>query len=180
MNIFYLSTDSLECAQMHNNSHCSKMILEYTQLLSTAHRVLDGDIFIDNSSGRRIKRWKLNDPEMDLNLYKATHINHPSSVWVRESQANYVFLRDLLYYLNEEFYYRFGKHHKSFINVFRYLQTPPKYIPIKDFTEPTPAMPDKYKVPNNSLESYRNYYIGDKQHLAKWTNREIPKWFKKS
>ena len=42
MNIFYLHNDPKICAEMHNDKHCIKMILEYAQLLSTAHRVLDG------------------------------------------------------------------------------------------------------------------------------------------
>ena len=38
------------------------------------------------------------------------------------------------------------------------------------------AMPDEYKC-NSSVKSYRNYYIGDKKEFAKWTKRDIPKWF---
>ena len=41
MNIFYLHNDVKTCAQMHNDKHVVKMILEYAQLLSTAHRVID-------------------------------------------------------------------------------------------------------------------------------------------
>ncbi len=37
MNIFYLDNDPKVCAEMHNDKHCIKMILEYAQLLSTAH-----------------------------------------------------------------------------------------------------------------------------------------------
>ena len=43
MNIFYLHRDVDTCAEMHNDKHVVKMILEYAQLLSTAHRVLDGE-----------------------------------------------------------------------------------------------------------------------------------------
>ena len=42
MNIFYLDNDVDVCAQMHVDKHVVKMILEYAQLLSTAHRLLDG------------------------------------------------------------------------------------------------------------------------------------------
>jgi hypothetical protein len=38
-------------------------------------------------------------------------------------------------------------------------------------------MPDEYKVPS-VVESYRNYYIGEKSKIAVWKNREIPEWFK--
>jgi hypothetical protein len=39
-------------------------------------------------------------------------------------------------------------------------------------------MPDEYKVQGDSLQSYRNYYIGAKKTMAKWKNREIPCWWK--
>jgi hypothetical protein len=43
MNIFYLNKDLKIAAMEHKDKHCVKMILEYTQMLSTAHRELDGD-----------------------------------------------------------------------------------------------------------------------------------------
>ena len=43
-------------------------------------------------------------------------------------------------------------------------------------TEPTPAMPDIYKV-SSVVESYRNYYRGDKRKFATWKNRNVPEWF---
>ena len=43
MNIFYLDKRPDDAAEMHCDKHCVKMILEYAQMLSTAHRVLDGD-----------------------------------------------------------------------------------------------------------------------------------------
>ena len=53
MNIFYLDKEVVPCAQMHLDKHCVKMILEYAQLLSTAHRVLDGMEMV--SSGIKLK-----------------------------------------------------------------------------------------------------------------------------
>ena len=41
MNIFFLNEDSRMCAQAHCDKHVVKMILEYAQMMSTAHRVLD-------------------------------------------------------------------------------------------------------------------------------------------
>jgi hypothetical protein len=52
------------------------MILEEAQMLSTVHRIIDGDEYVDASSGRKIKRWRLND-DRELSLYKATHVGHP-------------------------------------------------------------------------------------------------------
>jgi hypothetical protein len=54
----------------------------------------------------------------------------------------------------------------------------PEKIPTNvGFTEPTPAMPDIYKVSGDSLQSYINYYRGAKNHIAQWKNRESPSWF---
>ena len=65
MNIFYLDNDPVKCAEMHCDKHIVKMIIEYAQLMSTAHRMLDGKHYIDDSSGRRIQRWRLQDGDMD-------------------------------------------------------------------------------------------------------------------
>ena len=42
MNIFYLSKDPHTAAIQHVDKHVVKMIVEYGQLLSTAHRMNDG------------------------------------------------------------------------------------------------------------------------------------------
>ena len=47
MNIFYLDRDPVIAAQMMCDKHVVKMILESAQMLSTAHRVLDGDEYAD-------------------------------------------------------------------------------------------------------------------------------------
>ena len=52
MNIFYLHKDPVESAKLHCDKHVCKMIIEYAQMLSTAHRMLDGTEWIDTSSGR--------------------------------------------------------------------------------------------------------------------------------
>jgi hypothetical protein len=44
------------------------------------------------------------------------------------------------------------------------------------FTQPTPAMPDEYKVDGDSVQSYRNYYNGSKQRMFVWKKRDIPFW----
>ena len=59
MNIFYLHKDPEISAKMHCDKHVVKMIIEYAQLMSTAHRILDGDEYEGKTKiGRRIRRWK--------------------------------------------------------------------------------------------------------------------------
>ena len=179
MNIFYLDHDVTKCAEMHNDKHVVKMILEYAQLLSTAHRVLDGvELSGLSDSGRKKKFWTLGDSR-DYTLYKATHINHPSAVWVRKSVQNYMWLAEMLEVLCGEYTYRYGKVHKvERDGLMQLLKNEfPKNLPIAPFTEPTPAMPDDVKIIGDSIKSYRNYYINNKAHLANWKKRQVPEWF---
>ena len=164
---------------MHNDKHVVKMILEYAQLLSTANRVLDGvELEGISDSGRKRKFWTLGDSR-DYTLYKATHINHPSAVWVRQSAQNYMWLAEMLEVLCGEYTYRYGKVHKvERDGLMQLLKNEfPKNLPIAPFTEPTPAMPDDVKVSGDSIKSYRNYYINNKAHLANWKKRQVPEWF---
>ena len=176
MNIFYLDRDVKTCAEMHNDKHVVKMIIEYAQLMSTAHRLLDGEEYYDlTANGRKIKRWRLNDERENV-LMKASHVNHPSAVWVRQSKQNYVWLMQMWCCLLQEYTYRYGKTHAC-SRLVSVLSEMPHNLPEKPFTEPTPAMPDEYKVKNNSVKSYINYYVGAKQHLANWKKRTIPSWY---
>lgn len=167
MNIFYLSADPREAAEMHVDKHVVKMIVESAQLLSTAHRLIDG-VKID-------KTWHLSD-DRETSLYKATHINHPSAKWVRESRANYNWLVRLFEELCKEYTYRYGKTHKCEPMLKTFTHGPRNISVMKPFTEPTPAMPDQYKVPGNSVQSYRNYYLGEKQRMFSWKKRNPPAW----
>jgi len=174
MNIFYLDHDPEICAQAHCNKHCVKMIIEYAQLLSSAHRILDGTLTQELSdSGRKTKRWKLPD-ERDSVLYLSTHANHPSAVWTRQRLGNYEWLYELFVELGKEFEYRYGKVHSSNTKLNEILKTPPKNIANLPFTEPPQAMPDEYKVPGKSIEAYHNYYRYAKIKFASWKNRPTP------
>lgn len=180
MNIFFLDKNPVKCAQMHVDRHVTKMVLEYAQLLSTAHRVIDGVPTTRLSkSGRKQQHYILSD-ENEQVFYSATHINHPSAIWVRHSAMNYYWLYTLLDALCKEYTYRYGKIHKCERDgLVNRLQITPKNINYNlNFTEPTPAMPDEVKIVGDSKASYRNYYILNKSHLANWKKREVPDWYK--
>jgi hypothetical protein len=176
MNIFYLSYDPRTCAAEHCDKHCVKMIVEYAQLLSTAHRVLDGIPYMDKTANNRnIKRFKLDEPR-ESNLYKASHINHPSNIWVRQSRNHYKWLFELYQQCCYQYTDRYKKFHASEYLV-GYLTQAPFNIQDNKWSDPPPAMPDKYKVPD-AIQSYRNYYIGDKAAFATWKSPSTPPlWF---
>jgi hypothetical protein len=179
MNIFAIDKDPIQSAMWMVDRHVVKMVLETAQLLSTAHRILDGTMYIDASGlarphGRKVKRWRLPD-ERERVLYSATHINHPSAVWCRATVHNYGWLYQHFVALMNEYTYRYGKVHKC-ESMSQWLVYPPKNIKIAELTPVTPAMPDEYKVPNDHVESYRNYYRIAKERMHKWTKREKPAW----
>jgi len=178
MNIFYLHEETKECAKQHLDKHVVKMILEYAQLLSTAHRLLDGYEYEGNSiSGRKAMRWKLDDARED-NLYMASHMKHPSGMWCRETSRNYMWLYSLWRDLMKEYTFRYGKHHVA-ERLIPFLDNLPKNIKFGELTTMPQCMPEQYKVPD-SIQAYKNYYIGDKQRFAVWTNRPIPEWYVKA
>lgn len=156
MNIFYLDSNPKIAAQAMTNKHVVKMILESAQLLSTAHHLIDGDQATDK----------------DL-LYKPTHHNHPSAVWVRQSALHYLWLYEHFMALCNEYTERYGKIHATFTKLAMPLANFPKNIVYVDFVQPPCAMPDQYKVSNDSVTSYRNYYIGEKLKLDSDINRFI-------
>ena len=180
MNVFYLDEDVKECAKMHVDKHVVKMIVEYAQLLSTAHRMLDAVEYTGLSkNGRKVKRYRFENDYYDKTFYQAVHYHHPSAVWARASRMNYRWLYDLFVALCDEYTYRYGKKHSTDLKLRVLLAMSPKNIPDKPFTQPTPAMshyPDCI-VEGDSLKSYHNYYIAAKNSFAKWTKRNVPSWY---
>jgi hypothetical protein len=157
MNIFFLSICPYTCAKMHCDKHVRKMIIEYGQMLSTAHHVCG----------------KYKNPK----LYKISFKNNPCTVWARTSSTNYLWLYILFKELCKEFEYRFGKKHASQKQLEACLSFIPLGIPNGNITNIHQAMPD-YCKHKNPIKAYHNYYNGEKTYFASWTSRETPHWYK--
>ncbi|MDA9245718.1 pyrimidine dimer DNA glycosylase/endonuclease V [Polaribacter sp.] len=152
MNIFYLSNCPQKAAEYQYNKHVVKMILETAQLLCTAHYILDGDKAIVP--------------------YKPTHKNHPSAVWVRASAENYMWAYEHMIALGQEYTKRYNKHHLTIAKCREVLYTLPANISSDAFTQPPQCMPDEYKVANDSVSAYWNYYEQEKKSVRN-SNEEI-------
>lgn len=183
MNIFYIDRDPVQAAEWMVDKHVVKMILESAQLLSTAHRVLDGrqvteQKYVNGSMPpryRNMKRYKLDDAREDV-IYVATHINHPSAVWCRTSIQNYDWLVDHFFALMREYTYRYGKEHKCYGEISYMLQSPPKNLQEYDWTPMPSCMAEEYIISNDPLTNYRNYYKIGKARMHSWKNRQPPEW----
>lgn len=156
MNIFYTSNDPITCANEHCSVHTRKMIVEYAQLLSTAHHVLDGDKAIKG-------------------IYKCTHKNHPSAVWVRESTEHYNYVYFVMERLIENYAAYTGKTHAT-SKLLRTLWDAPLELTYTGFREPPKCMPDEFKEEDTCI-SYKKYL---KHKYQEWQSREKPikvRWY---
>jgi hypothetical protein len=210
MNIFVLDQDPKLAAQAHLDKHVVKMIIEYAQLLSTAHRLRDGVLHerVQPMTGRKKKFYLLNGesvrletrtdggymtlgdlewiPEVTISEYKIvkpvcyslSHQNHPCAVWCRESDSNYRWLYALFQETAVEYTHRYGRIHKTVADIGSFLMQPPKNIPAGDLTPFAQAMGEEFKVHDDAVLAYQNYYVGAKAPFARWTNRSTPSWFK--
>ena len=158
MNLFILSLLQVECAQYMIDKHVHKILLEAVQMICTGMRLLS--------------------PEIDHPIYRATHKNHPVSIWCRTSRENFIWTLDLIDALHEEWRFRQGhtKTHKSYLIANYIREHIPEEFPVKGLTPFALAMPDEYKC-DDPVESYRNYYKKDKAHMASWKKRSPPEWF---
>ena len=150
--MFVLDFDPKLAASYYVDAHVVKIPLELAQVVSTVF-------------------WANNKPAP----YKPTHKNHPLTLWAGESLGNMEWLLCHAFALGEEYTRRYGKVHKS-IGVLKELN---QNLDI-DFPEydPTPfalCMPQEYKC-ESAVQSYRNYYLKEKRHLAKWKTQK-PSWW---
>lgn len=178
MNIFVLDNDAETAASYMCDKHVVKMIVETAQMLSTAHRYLDGAEYIDKTTtGRKIKRYLHPVPNMEHSLCKAVMINHPCTKWTMETDSNYYWLLRHGFELLRQYSLRYGnKEHSMDDLYFDFLISPPKNIRTGSRTAFAQAMPDQYKSAD-AVEAYRNYYIGEKARFAQWKNKNIPAWY---
>ena len=177
MNIFYLHKDPDICAEYHCDKHVLKMIIEYAQLLSTAHRMLDGveEKVLSNSGKRMVTNFKL-DYKRDTLIYKVAHANHPSSIWVRSSSEHYMWLWKLWHYLCVEYTNRYGKVHMTWKKLRGELSGLPDNIDYNvGFQEPPQCMHEECKR-EDTISAYRIFYKAHKREFATWKNG-TPTWF---
>lgn len=165
MNIFYTDNDPVIAARQHCRVHMRKMIVEYAQLLSAAHHVLDGGKAIDG-------------------LYKLSHKNHPCAVWIRKSSEHYNWLHKCAMELCEMYRKDSGKVHKT-ESVLKTLIKHPTNIGNTKFSKPPCCTDDKLKMAcilgKPITECYQQYIIN--KHVD-WNQRgidtsfvETPSWY---
>jgi hypothetical protein len=144
MNIFFLHKDPSRAAKAQCDKHVVKMVLETTQMLSTAARRNGFDIG-----------------------YKAAYPSHPMTKWVGDNNYNFSWALEHAQELSKEYFARYGKFHACQKVIDKFLPLKGSYI---NFSEPPQCMPDEFKCANY-VRAYRDYYIhkiGEWKHPPKW------------
>ena len=148
MNIFFLHRDPSRAAKAQCDKHVVKMVLETTQMLSTAARRRGNDVG-----------------------YKSAYPNHPMTIWVGDTRDNFCWALQHAIELSKEYTIRYSKFHacqKVIDDIHQYYPD----ISFANITEPPQCMPDEFKD-NDFVRAYRNYYV---HKIGQWKHQ--PKWFK--
>ena len=148
MNIFFLHRDPSRAAKAQCDKHVVKMVLETTQMLSTAARRRGNDVG-----------------------YKSAYPNHPMTIWVGDTRDNLCWALQHAIELSKEYTIRYSKFHacqKVIDDIHQYYPD----ISFANITEPPQCMPDEFKD-NDFVRAYRNYYV---HKIGQWKHQ--PKWFK--
>lgn len=165
MNLFILDEDPEISASFYCDKHVVKMLVEVSQMLCTNIRILT-----DITEGIP---------------YKSTHQNHPCTVWMRTSRANFDWSLRHAFALSKEYTVRYGKTHASLsvvewaAQVFKQMTFPAEHRTPFVIAISAEALCRKNAYWNESevVASYRLFYIHDKGYFAKWKSGNVPPWF---
>ena len=180
MNIFALDKNAITAAKQHCDKHVVKMIVESGQMLSTAHRILDGKVEMRRSvSGKTMQKYWVLPDDRENWLYRAVHTKHPCTIWTMESKENYTWHYRLFVALCDEFKFRYGKTHKTGDELTEHLLHTPKNIPLGRMTPFKLAMKSNPEcMLDDPIESYRLFYQTKQERFSMtWKKRPIPSWF---
>ena len=166
MNIFVLSECPEQSAKWMLDKHIVKMPTESMQMLSTILTHLD-----------------IEAP------YRPVMLNHPSTIWARESKQNFLWLMQHTYALCQEYTQRYGKMHKveeTFYEFEDNLYKGANLLPDTELTEFAIAISDTMQCRKQedfdnatTVEKYRMYYLYDKWEFATWKQNQ-PEWWPKA
>lgn len=154
MNIFVLDESPVAAAKDHCDKHVVKMVVETAQILSTVHRM---------------------NGYVGGELFRATHVKHPCTVWAGETSGNYMWTYMLFWALCDEYTARYGKVHAA-SRLLEPLRFPPGDLPVGGRTPFVQAMPEDVRGPD-AVAAYRDYYRIYKRRFAAWRYSPEPMWW---
>lgn len=201
MNFFYTDRNPQQMARQHCHVLVRKMIVEHAQMLSTNKRLLDGQIrkvwirklketkqddgtVLCEVRDRLVDWYHLDGDKYETILgrtflkshkyYKASHSNHPSTKWARESFDNYLFMIDVTIELCKMYREISGKQHATEDLIFHIEKNVPGDIPMFNFSEPPAVVGDdlkSYALNHGTIKAYQECM---RRKFDDWTTRLKP------
>jgi hypothetical protein len=156
MNLFVISEDQRECAQMLDDRRVVKMTTETAQMLSDALAVHGANPF-----------------------YKKCNPNHPCTLWVSTNRSNFLWALHLLNALNDEYNFRYQREldHLAFRKAIIPCLKQMKCIPQGDRTPFQNS--SLFKEEPDVFLAYRKTMIhkwSNFKREPRWTKRDRPSW----
>lgn len=182
MNIFYLDDDLDKCVKYHVDDHVKKIPLEMGQMISCnmwIEHIFDqpmGRLTSDENKYFKHEIQKFKNADDKRYFYWPAYMNHPCTIWLRESWDNYAWGYCYANTLDWDKYVRFGgQPHKSVVMLDKLPE--PRHFVTTGWTTPALAVGDSPRYENDPVRTYREYYINYKNHIATWTLRNKPPWY---
>ena len=181
MNIFALQRSPIKSALEMIDKHVVKMPTETCQMLHT-NELFYAFVHLYGFEPS-LKELKQFHKDSNSNLMKPAMLNHPSTIWARQSLHNTKWLYEHGLALCEEYTYRYEKIHGSEKRILD------MNINLRDaFSDKASpvfiAMDDQYRIENTFddewefvIQSYRHYYLEGKWRFAEWKQNRRPEWF---
>ena len=154
MNIFRLSDDPAEAALFVDDTHVYSQLHENALMLSTA-----------------LNEHGVNHPA----AMGSTHINHPTTAWVREGRGNYRWVYDFTQALYAEKVYRYGGGHDSWEECVAKLPRSPECLSFETTPMPIVGTASEYDG-DDAVEAYRWAYAQSEREYVR--GRDAPDWYR--
>jgi len=187
MNIFALKESPWQAVKDMIDKHIVKMPTETCQMLHTNSLYFHyKSVYGTEPSLKELKEFHV---FINSKLMKPAMLNHPSTIWARQSLANFTWLYEHGLALCIEYTHRYDKTHGSYNRILDCGLTEDIVLhynyPVKELTPVTIAMFDKYRLPQEEkhtwsfvIRSYRHYYLEGKWEFATWKTQP-PNWWPK-
>jgi len=170
LNLFVTDVDPRFAAQHLDDKRLGSALREACQMLSVA-----------------IKFWDKNFDELEhcghgMVTWGSAYVNHPVTIWVRETRDNWTWTVEYAHYVADEYEHRFDKEHAaalrvSYITQFRHCLPAGGLLPFQNSARNEGRNLDFTYLP--VPYSYHQYLIarwkGDVRPV-KFTNRGAPAW----
>jgi Pyrimidine dimer DNA glycosylase len=188
MKIFFLDTDPKKSAECLIDKHLGPQGVYLCQLLSAAHRTIDG-IREERPSKVPNKiehRYALPEP-LQTKLYASGFTKgYPAADFVKQSTGHYYWAYDYLTAVMREYFKRYNHPHDH-NDLVEMLKLAPKKMFTQSLEDGWLFMPSvdielKYTTRDEDgvidlVQTYRNWYKFAQPGVMRWTKTETPTWY---